>query len=263
MHLPFFVVPLNPTLILSLMRLFLSSLTFQILTKIFKNLSVRDRKAVKLVCKTWFEICNQLPSTDVELFNCLGLYQLSETYQFLNKSERKFLNLKFNHVDFNYTDFINDSSFWKTNGPKIRSLIFQSCRIGNNVLVEIIRCCENLLHLVIKYTVASPDSKSTRISAAGLADGIVREKLRTLEIRTSAVSISDGEMLILFSMFPQIKVLRIPDQSWNHRSNRSVVNDYLMASKDRVEELEIFFPNSKLTLDDFQWYSKTLTDMSR
>lgn len=239
--------------ILSFLRQFLSHI-FQMLLMIFKYLSVNDRKALKLVCKYWFEICG-LQSND-QVINCRGFYPLPDTYEFLNGVQSQLLNLTFNGVLF--TD---DSSFWKINGPRIQAITFEDCQFDENIFGEIIYFCENLSHLSIKFTqlcyLSFPNLG--RVSGSGL----VRKNLQYLEICTSRSSIPEDDLIQLFTIFPQPKVVKIANRDCHCGLIHLIIHNYLMASKDGIEKLDLRFPCTTFPMNEFHSLLTTLSDMTR
>lgn len=125
---------------------FILEFASQVLPLIFKQLSVNDRKIVKLVCRSWLYICNQPSLINDEVINCSRSDSLYDIYEYLDKSSHKLLNLKFDKLYFyNYDDL----TFWKNNGHRIRSIIFKNCDMDRSILEKIIMFCPNSLHLVI------------------------------------------------------------------------------------------------------------------
>lgn len=235
---------------------------FQILPQIFKFLSTNERKIVKLVCKSWFEACNVFSLLNDELITCLGIYQLSDTYELLNRSQRRFLFLEFEHVEFN-----NDSSFWENNGYKIRSICFANCNFLNGTLGKIIIYCVSLMHLSFRFTCSASESPINENDLDEILKiGIVRENLNSLEIYVhdpDRIKLSNYITHQLFSIFPKVKILKIKctdssepeddeypgnvDLDLSEFCNKncftfSPVLNYLRAATDRIEKLELHFP---------------------
>lgn len=265
----------------------------QILPIIFKFLSTSERKAVKLVCRSWFEVCNLSLSND-EVLNYFGLYQLADIYELLSKSERKFLNLKFDFVNFD-----DDSSFWENNGSRIRSIVFKDCRFSKGI-DKIIVSCENLARLSFIYTSSLPSNGEGRRHYLRLFDnfervlenGIVPENLNSLKIHirvNTFIYLSDQTMCQLLTIFPKLKILkiffpeicqynfqRLDDLKTDYSDPCKVsktdftfapVINYLITSKDRIEKLKLHFPKSfpktRLTPDSVRCILDTFTAMNR
>lgn len=245
------------------------TITFQILLMIFKYLSTNERKAVKRVCKNWFEICNLSSLSNDEVLYCRGFYKLSHIYELLSRSERRSLNLKFQLVPFTNGSllwrmiFTNDSSFWKINGPRIRSITFEDCQFEKNILGEIIYCCENLYHLSFKSTRGSPLSLPNLVEVP--SDAVVRENLQCLEIDTSASPIPEDAAFQLFSLFSHLKVLKI-NCSYFHFDSRRIfpaLNSYLVTLTDHIEKLELQFQYAVFPLNELGCFLELVTSMKR
>lgn len=255
----------------------------QVFPKIFKHLSVHERKVVKFVCKSWFEACNVLPLSDDEVLTCRGIYQLSDIYELLDKSERKFLNLKFENVKFD-----DGSSFWKNNGLRIRSIDFNDCQFPNGILEEIIIYCQNLNHLSFTYTALLQYMVKDRNSLPPIKDlenvsgkGFVHKNLSSLEIyiiNSNWMRLSDHTIHQLFLIFPKIKILKItsdfdfyPDQNnhmdlselpSNNRITMSPVLNYLIASAEQIEKLKLDFPSAEFSPDSLRCILETVSSLN-
>lgn len=223
---------------------------------IFKYLSVNERKAVRLVCKTWFGICDMPSLSDDEVISCRGCNQLSDTYDFLNRSQRRILNLKFNRIRF-----VDAASFWQINGSRIRSITFNNCHVDENFMEKIIYSCDNLFHLAITYTSDCTDNPFFPDLAEIAQRGIVRESLESLEIHHESIY-GEERMIHIFPIFPKLKKLKMYFLT-PYAPVLSVINDYLLASNGRIEKLELHFKDWGLLTTEYDDYITIFTNMKR
>lgn len=251
---------------------------------------------MKLVNRLWFENCNPFFSNN-EVLNCLGIYKLADIYELLSKSKRKFLNLKFDFVDFP-----DDASFWHNYGSRIRSITFKDCRFSCGI-DEIIVSCQNLIDLSFVYTrVHTYNGKGfTNLRLIHnfsrlLENKIVRKHVTSLKINIDyntqgSVYLTDQCICALLSIFPKLKILKInllqqrflfnfqtlddlrtdfsnPCKVGDSEFTFSPVLNYLIANKDQIEKLKLCFCRSftrpqPSTLESARCILEVLSSMSR
>lgn len=248
---------------------------------------MNERKAVKLVCKSWLEFCN-IPSllsdevlTHYKIHD--NTYQLSDVYELLQKSERQFLKLKFVKVNF-----YDAASFWKNNGLKIRSIDFEDCQFSDGVLAEIIICCEKLFHLGLSFTEVPTRPYPLFLQVHPIIDveevlakGIVRENLSSIEIYfyyLRRLRFSDHILHQLFLIFPCVKILKITSHFISLTEDISVdltelpckydltmspVLNYLIASVNRIEKLKLFFHDDSFSQNSLRCILETVSSLHR
>lgn len=219
-----------------------------------------------------------MTSMDKDVITCLGTHRSTDMYEFLNKCEGN-LHLKFDKVKFD-----GDSSFWTKNGPRIQSIIFEDCQFLNGYLEKIIISCQNLLKL--SFLCLSPTQINMKpiaeLAERASKNKIVREKLNSLQIHINSQRsmLSDRTISQLLSMFPKVKILKInvslsfqfDTNNWKKsNSSESAYKDciivpilnYLKASVDRMEKLELHFPDSKIPPKFVRTILDTLAAMKR
>lgn len=130
------------------------------LIKIFEYLSTWDRKSVKLVCRTWCQVCCDKMFQRTEQFIIPGLYQTSYLVELLESNRYCYLHLHLYGFDLTSVPIAT----WKHHGWKIRSLSLNECTINNDVLENVITFCDNLSSLALKYDKCRPDGLPLRFS---------------------------------------------------------------------------------------------------
>ena len=134
---------------------------------IFSRLPLRDRKTVRLVCKSWYEACCQherirfLGDGDFESFRAYGLRNLEVTLSCIG-SEWSLVS-------------------WQEIAARIRMLELYDCMLGDGMMKSVIQCCENLR--ILRVTLQNYDPKLSFCSPETLEEmNVVREKLETFMI---------------------------------------------------------------------------------
>lgn len=166
--------------------------------EIFKYLPINDRKAARLVCKRWYDINNAKTFMMTQTFVCCGIYETRSIITTLMKTQCKFLNLKFYHV--NFEDY--PIQFWQTCGPKIHALDFVDCLLSEETLINMITYCEELEHLCLILTrkLCSNDVLIDLLKA-----NKQRPKLISFELHLNRSEwFSNSILQNLFALFPKI-----------------------------------------------------------
>lgn len=215
------------------------------LLEIFKYLSIHERKAVRRACKRWFKICDHPSLSKDEVINCPGCYQLEDTYALLNQSKRKLLHLMFDHVEFS-----DDSSFWKMNGSRIRSITLKNCRFDEQLLEKIVNFCEKCFNLNIEYNTSYEEILSFSNLTRIVENGIVREN--------SPLDHQD----YINSILAQKRALQTK-LSIHEEPITSVITKYLRAAKGRRASLYFSFNYWKLLYKDYDHISRILPDLKK
>lgn len=182
-----------------------------VLTEIFTNLSLNDRKSVRLVCKDWYEACNAMKILAVEKLVCRdAVFGNREAFvRTIENTSRKILNLEFVWVN------LADSwslAFWKTFGPKIRSLWFTDCSFSEQTLKHVILYGCELQSLSLKEKDYKWECEHDPVfggyaSLDELVDSqIRRESLSSIEVNVHQENdISSKWIQNLFTIHPNIK----------------------------------------------------------
>lgn len=238
---------------------------------------------MKSVCKSWLEYCSRPAMLNDEVLTCLNMYQLSDTYELLQKSERQLLNLKFRSVRF-----YKDTSFWKDNGLRVRSLEFIDCQFYNGILEEIIICCDHLFHLSFTYTdnfMKIVRGKKTQIPPMMdirkvAAKKIVRLNLSSLELnfqKSNLLHLSDDVLHPLFLVFPGVKFLTITGDAFMIEEydidlselpssglfTMAPVLNFLIASREQIEKLKLVFMNATLSPNSLHLFFGIVSSLNR
>lgn len=206
---------------------------FQVLQKIFEFLTLSDRKNARLVCKSWFAVCNHEIFTKKEAYCIWHLNDFEMITDLLRKSGRKTLNLKFccNRID------LSSLCFWSTCGEKIESLSFYECSFYKTMMPMILEICVNLIEFTLQYGYIIWDHDENDFdrnlylaqrSVLLPRENIVRPKLTTFcfeLLQRSEVELKSWHMRRFASTFPELKIFKL--NTWRScRSNEDNANEY-------------------------------------
>lgn len=157
----------------------------QILDKIFRHLYyIDDRNAVRLVCRLWYHACNLNETAWIKI-------QGENFPQFIENSLIISSKISFENVSLNELPTI----FWQRVGSKIHSLNLVECRLGHEVMKNVILFCDNLkfLRIVLKdhkvdESLCDPFALETVLCDSSALEivNIVRKQLKSFEIDSSA-----------------------------------------------------------------------------
>jgi len=101
------------------------------------------------VCRQWLDLVNteRFSRKEKLLFRCF--YDLDVVFKIVKNSQRKILNLDFQHADF---DRFSSSSkeFWMDCGSRIKSLWFKHCALSDETLRQVVQFCVVLEYLYFR-----------------------------------------------------------------------------------------------------------------
>lgn len=193
------------------------------------------------MCKRFYDTTNIKLFGSRERIVCCGIYDTASILQTIARSRREYLNLEFYRVNFCNTF----PDYWKQIGPKIRSLYFVDCMIGEETLGDVIVNCTEME--LLSFTFEYLKIPSLKLFSLGLFENLYKQRIERKKVVSFYLRInSDGwfsNAIIsnLFAIFPNISQL-----------------EFTCHSLDPVANGTEAVPPCDIAFSDL-WSSKTLT----
>jgi len=179
--------------------------SFQILGHIFKFLPSRDRKKARLVCKKWYDNCQ---NEKMLIRSRCQDEKIMDIRRGLRNCNFKRLNLSFDGVSVCKLTV----PLWRKIGTKVHSL---ECQLANKTMKNIILFCKNLQHLYLRVSLRHQDEAFSSLTTLEefVTHNTVNRELQTLEINLSdeVVHLSNNDIEIwrrileaIYRIFPNI-----------------------------------------------------------
>lgn len=179
----------------------------QILTEIFLNLELPDRKSVRLSCRSFYDACNRISIINQEKFVLRSGYCIQDITKTLLLCQYLRLNLEFQGLPLDTFP----GKIWTHCGDKVYSLTFHQSSVNDKVVKNVITHCRNLKHWKVWVHSCNPfSSKSSGIESIKPFDDLVKQKvirkrLETFEVHIDNKSLWASIIKKIFVIFPNLK----------------------------------------------------------
>lgn len=231
---------------------------------IFTYLSLEDRKSIRLTCRRFYDICNDIYFHDKEEIVFHGNINTDCAFNSLADSRRKLWNIKMNSVHL-----VDDTifSFFEKQGANICSLSFYKCALAQGVLRGLIERCEALHSLSLVFP------RSRKFYDIKFCENLLND-IKSLEL-TSVVRLNVSNFVLhipsnccltnrnfkrIFAVFPNIERLDLKFGIGREFNQLSTDSSHVMSEKlftfssiyhqimvigDHLEKLALHFDYSK------------------
>jgi len=176
---------------------------FQILTRIFAFLSLRDRKEVRLTCKLWYNCSLRLSITNNEKFMFRAGSNLQDIAKVLMKPNFLQMNLRFEGLSLS----LLPAHTWNVCGHRIHSLEFDDCKWNDEAIKDIIVHCVNMKRLKIDNWVYGV-SIGNIFNSTRLFDELIEKNVQRTELHTFTMLnpvVHENVLEKIFTIYPCIK----------------------------------------------------------
>lgn len=231
---------------------------------IFTYFSLEDRKSIRLTCRSFYDICNDIYFHNKEEIVFHGNINTDYAFNSLADSRRKSWNITMNSVHL-----VDDAilTCFEKQGANICSLNFYKCAFSQGILKGIIERCEALhsLSLVFPrsrrfYDVKFCENVLTDIKALELSS-VVRPNITNFALHVPLnCCLTNRNFIRIFAVFPNIERLDLKlgiGREFNQFSTDlsrvmsekmftfSCIYHQITAVADRLEKLALRFDYSK------------------
>lgn len=250
------------------------SLPNEILREIFSYLLADDRKNVRLTCRQFYELCDELCVQGSEEVVFHVNRNAGSALQFLSSSRRRIRNIRLNGVHINDVNFL---PFFENHGCNIHSLILKQCVFGPGLLRSIMQQCSALRSIVlvlsdpVHFQHVFDDIRAMSENSITYNE-VVELKLQMVYVYpVYQTKMSNLRFLQFFSLFPNVRRVNlefIVNDTFNYLSTSpscimsnsrftlSCVYDRIKAVRSQLEKLRLHFYGFEHTLETTEEFTK-------
>lgn len=213
---------------------------FQILTEIFSNLKVHDRKNVRLTCSQWYRACNALSLVQSEKMVILSDENYVQPWfdVLMDCPRPRF------HLEFLVMKYPPDATvFWQKLGSRIESLKLVGAIQQKEFCRQMMKCCNNLkkLHFRDLDGVAQNDD-----CILHWEEPEIHESLECLVLEDCPF-LTDFHFSRLFDIYPGIQKLALINSRINchKRVDARFYKDTSKCTSDSIFSMSSVYANIK------------------